>query len=186
MKASTLYRLSGVSSIISVVLLLIFGVGALVFDYLNIPQFIIIRLSGGFAHIFFVFTLLGIYFKQFEKMGVLGLIGFVLAMVGNVVFITDILSSAYVSVQGELFGPVGLALPLGLLILAVANHRAGVMPKWAGWLMVLGHAVNIISNTTIGLAAPIMLQISLFAAGILWMGLALLRTPTQAVDSQMN
>ena len=181
MKASTLYRLSGVSSIISVVLLLIFGGGFLVVGDPNVSQFIIYRLSGGFAHIFFVFALLGIYFKQFEKMGVLGLIGFVLAMVGNVVFITDILTSAYVSFRGALFGPVGLALPLGLLILAVANHRAGVMPKWAGWLMVLGHAVNMI-----GLAAPIMLQISLFAAGILWMGLALLRTPSQVVDSQMN
>ena len=180
MKASILYRLSGVSSIISVVLLLILGVGALVIDDLNIPQFIIYRLSGGFAHIFFIFTLLGIYFKQFEKMGVLGLIGFVFTMVGNVVFVTDILTSAYVSVQGELFGPVGLALPVGLLILAIANHRAGVLPKWAGWLMVLGHAVNMIG------LEPILLQISLFAAGILWMGLALLRTPSQAVDSQMN
>ena len=176
MKSSTLYRLSGVSAIISVVLLLILGIGFLVVGDPNIPQFIGYSLSGGVAHIFFIFVLMGVYFKQFEQMGKLGLIGFALTMMANALFTTGQLSSAYVSFSGSPFGPVVQLLSLGLLILAIANHRAGVLPKWAGWLMFLGHVVNVLTSS-IGFETPVIIQIAMFAAGVLWMGVALLLTP---------
>ena len=59
MQANTLYRLSGVSAIIAAILLLILGVGFLVVGDPNVPQFIFYSLSGGVAHIFFMFVLMG-------------------------------------------------------------------------------------------------------------------------------
>ncbi|MDH3943167.1 MAG: hypothetical protein OEV06_03635 [Anaerolineae bacterium] len=173
MQANTLYRLSGVSAIIAAILLLILGVGFLVVGDPNVPQFIFYSLSGGVAHIFFMFVLMGIYLKQHQQMGWLGLVGFGMTMAANALFTTGQLSSAYVVINDAIFSSAALWLTIGLLILAIANHRAGVLPKWAGWLMFVGHAVNYTSLTGVGI--PIIVQIALFAVGIVWMGLAVMR-----------
>ena len=88
----------------------------------------------------------GMYARQAEAAGWLGLVGHVLLAVGNVFFL--------VYAAGPLFTPaitggeesataffLGMALILGLVLTAVATLRAKVSPRWSGILLLLATGV---------------------------------------------
>lgn len=199
MTAKVLYRLSGVSGLISAALLLILGFGALVpviqEQPLPIFQSLNLDLAAGYAHIFFTFVLIGVYFIQYKKLGWLGLVGFILAMIANALFTSSQIISSYITLNLDPVIEVLIfpGLIVGLLLLAVANQRSGILPKWPFWLMFLGHIVNSLVPFIISQVFKIDLEsgpngaptlpISLFAGGIAWLSIVLIRSQNLSISS---
>jgi hypothetical protein len=69
----------------------------------------------------------------------------------------------------------GLAFFLGLILFGAATMRAGVFPRWAGLLLIVGDVV-FGAGDHFGPAAPIVyvLGAAITGAGFVWLGLALL------------
>jgi hypothetical protein len=99
----------------------------------------------------------GVYTRQMDKVGRMGLIGFLLGFIGNGLtggaafmntFIVPVLTTQkpdLLAPSGPLFsGPLGLVVLLssllvtiGFALLGIATARAGVLPALAAWLVVL-------------------------------------------------
>ena len=84
---------------------------------------------GGMAT---MFALIGIYSFQVEESGVMGFVGFILAMIGNVFLATP---SSY---EGN-FMLGGSIYALGLILFAIGIWKAGNFPRWvpALWILAL-------------------------------------------------
>ena len=100
-------------------------------------------------------ALIGIYLFQKDEAGILGLIGTLAALVGNLLFLSDV--SFFLS--GSLYS-------LGLILLAIGSLRALKFPRWVPILWVL----------TIVLGFPGFfiesLEVAAFVAGAVVLGLA--------------
>jgi hypothetical protein len=79
------------------------------------------------------------------------------------------------SLAGALALLGGLAFFLGLILFGAATMRAGVFPRWAGLLLIVGDVV-FGAGDLFGPAAPIVyvLGAAITGAGFVWLGLALL------------
>jgi hypothetical protein len=79
------------------------------------------------------------------------------------------------SLAGTLALLGGLAFFLGLILFGAATMRAGVFPRWAGLLLIVGDVV-FGAGDLFGPAAPIVyvLGAAITGAGFVWLGLALL------------
>ena len=136
-----------------------------------------------------LFGLVGLYARQVEKIGWLGLVGFVLAFIGTVlvdsIFVMASTVIHLVAVQAPaLFDQVAapptfgvLMIILGYILFGIATMRAGVLPRWSGLLLIIGSAMFMISE-----AVPLNASLShlivtigdvIFGAGFVWMGFAL-------------
>jgi hypothetical protein len=89
-------------------------------------------------------SLPGMYARQAEAAGWLGLVGHVLLAVGNVLFIGFAAAPLFnPSIQGldaeesVTAGVLALVLLLGFVLTAVATLRASVYPRWAGILLLV-------------------------------------------------
>jgi hypothetical protein len=132
--------------------------------------------------------LVGLYAKQSEKCGILGLIGFGVAFIGTVLvtgllyfeaFIMPVLAieaPALVDEKGPIFtGPTGIIFPvslmafmLGYLIFGIATIRAKLLSRWGTLLIIIGAVLFGIG--------PLLVQIVVvagavvFGIGIFWLG----------------
>ncbi|HET9111893.1 MAG TPA: hypothetical protein VFN78_13775 [Ktedonobacterales bacterium] len=124
-----------------------------------------IAIAGG---VFVLLGLPGMYARQAERAGILGLLGFVCVWYvtlmqsvvlpfGNLSFMSD-MDAHLIPAKAEtlmtpppVWGPffmlsmVGQAL--GILLLAIAILRAGVFPRWIGWTLVATLVLGIVSFT---------------------------------------
>ena len=91
---------------------------------------------GGIAN---QFGLIGIYAFQVEGSGAMGLLGFLLAMVGNAYFTGGEPSIGGVD-STAVFGSI---FALGLLLLAVGTLKAGKLPRWAPVMWILAVLVGL-------------------------------------------
>jgi hypothetical protein len=115
------------------------------------------------ADLFIFFALIGLYAVQAEESGTTGLVGFILAEMGLAV--TPFLA------------PVGWLLFLvGLLALAAASSRAGVLAAGAMWLWFAG-ALVAVSAGLAGMGFLLALGLLISAGGRAWLGLALWSGP---------
>lgn len=96
--------------------------------------------------ILLLLSLPGMYARQAEAAGWLGLAGHALLQAGMVMLVlvtaTPLLHPSLAEAAGEhpvLLG-LGLALTLGLLLTGIATTRAGVFPRWAGRLLLAATA----------------------------------------------
>ena len=122
--------------------------------------------SGAVAHVFFAFALTGMYLIQHQESRILGLSAYFVSTVGNMFFTSSLIFSAYfLLTTGPVIPLAANLLPLGLLLFAIANQRAGVLPATGAWIMFLGLFANRLFPN-IGLDLPILVQITIFAAGI--------------------
>ena len=206
--ASTLMRLAGLSAILAGVCFLVLGI----FHPVNIlssvttATWVNVHIFATALGFFGLFGLAGLYVRQVEKAGWLGLAGFILfsawmtlvcGMSFMEAFILPRLATefpAYVTGIMGMFSSVPSeinlgALPtlwnisgpmyiLGPLLFGIATFRARVLPRWAGALLVLG-AVLIPVGAVVPpeWQAKIMLPVGLAFA---WLGYALFserRTP---------
>lgn len=198
MTRGTLFRWAGLASIISGITL---AVGEILHprnDPANVMtsawaishQLILVAVILGIAGTF------AIYLRQNRETGALGFIGFLLAFIAMTLISGIVLFEAFINpvlakeapdfvrrfmaeeVGGTVFAVFivgGLGFSLGWLLLGWATIRAGIFPKWAAILALVG-------GTLLGLEALLAQAFGetaakvpavLFGLGIIWIGYAL-------------
>jgi hypothetical protein len=179
MSTQSLYRLGGMASLITAVILIIAAVAVA-----TQPQSSILPALMYFTGLVVtVFALTAIYVIQAQRAGRLGLVGFVLSVVGAMLYSAPIYAliagtqgvTAWHDIWGFAMGnvlPVGAStLLLGMIMLGAATFRAGVFPRWSGALLAIGAVLWLIAFWLTA-AAPLLpvgsLVISLSLAWIGW------------------
>jgi hypothetical protein len=139
------------------------------------------------AHVALVFALVALYAAQAERSGLLGSTGMVLSVVGTTlasgVILVEIAGASGaevdvvlgMGVSGALSVLGGLVFFVGLILFGIATMRAGVLPRWAGLLLIVGDIVFAAGGFS-GSAALVVEVVGAAAtcAGFVWLGLALL------------
>ena len=196
MSTAKLIRWSGLISILAGVL---YAFGALLHPagedlaaYAN-PNWVPAHYVYWVSAMLMLFSLVGLYARQVEKTGWLGLVGFVLAFIGTVlvdsIFVMASTVIHLVAVQAPALFDQAAAPPtfgvlvvvlgyiLGYILFGIATMRAGVLPRWSGLLLIIGSAMVMISE-----AVPLNVSLSdlivtigdvSFGTGFVWMGFAL-------------
>lgn len=151
MSRYVLTRWSGLAGLVSG-LLIIAGAVSL--------QFVEPVISGTLfvtGHILIFFLLTGVYATHYSRTGWLGLLGYVLATIGNALFIAIQTVSSFVLSrieEGAMFPAaspaVGMLFGLGLLLLAIADTRIRAGSAWPGWLMFAGMTLNLVLPRLLG------------------------------------
>lgn len=198
---STLMRLSGLSAILAGVCFIVIGMfhPANIFASVTTATWVNVHIFATALGFFGLFGLAGLYVRQVEKAGWLGLTGFILfsawmTLVCGMSFVEAfVLPSLATEFPAYVTGVMGMfnsiptevnlgALPtlwiiqtplyiLGPLLFGIATFRARVLPRWAGALWVLGTVL-----IPVGAVVPpewqtkIMLPVGLAFA---WLGYAL-------------
>lgn len=105
------------------------------------------------AHVLLVFALVALYAAQAEQSGLLGSVGMVLSVVGTTlasgVILVEIAGASGAEVDAVLRAGItgalalsgGLAFLIGLILFGIATIRAGVFPRSAGLLLIVGGVV---------------------------------------------
>lgn len=144
-----------------------------------------IRLLGG---MFLVFGLIALYASQGDAVGRLGLVGFVISMIGTVLltavawlgaFVDPALASQapefYVAARsGEIGGTVGIVLGVGVLspiliqalgwtIFGIATYRGRVFPRWLAIGLVVGALLLFVPVQ----GSPVVFQLAVATMGAL-------------------
>jgi hypothetical protein len=147
------------------------------------------------AHALLVFALVSLWAVQAEPSGSLGAAGMVLSVLGTVLNCAAVLAEI-AGASGADVDPVvgqgvsgtitllgGLAFLIGLILFGVATMRAGVLPRWAGPLLILGDVVFAV-GTFAGSAALVVEVVGalITCAAFVWLGLALLSTSDAPVQ----
>jgi hypothetical protein len=155
------------------------------------------QLPGMAGTVLALLGVIAIYARQAERVGRLGLAGFVLLVVGLAVgaVYTTVYFGLYVPwlaqqlpadietvlaappsagmiARGILVQAVGLGL--GAILLGVATVRARVLPTVGGWLLIAGAALAAVSELTLVLRG---LSIVGFAAALIVLGVAVRQRP---------
>jgi hypothetical protein len=184
MASSNLVRWGGLAAILSgalvIAMMLLTGLVAEGFFYLLILVFLLLAVAVS-----------GIHAQQAGRSGLMGRIGFVVTLISAVAI--AVLSAA-VGVAENFFGfdPEGSAaigiifwgvfLPfiVGLIVLGIATIRAGVLPRGAAVLLILGLPLGIVIDLLTGAffseeATPwgFFVSFTAFAVGLIWLGYAL-------------
>ncbi len=139
------------------------------------------------AHVVLVFALVALYAAQAEQSGLLGSLGMVLSVVGTTlasgVILAEIAGASGADVEAvtgaSLSGALsllgGLAFLIGLILFGVATMRAGLFPRWAGLLLVVGDVV--FGAASFSGAASLVIEVVgalITCVAFVWLGLALL------------
>jgi hypothetical protein len=149
------------------------------------------------AHVALVFALVALYAAQAQESGLLGGLGMVLSVVGTTL-VSGVVMVEIAGASGAEVDPVlgaglpsalallgGLAFLIGLILFGAATMRAGVFPRWAGLLLIVGDVV-FGAGSFAGSAATIfeILGALITCAALVWLGLSLLsRSGTSAERS---
>ncbi len=145
-----------------------------------------------------VLGLVGLQIRQMERAGILGVIGFVMALLGSAATIATNVVFAYVlplvakresgaRSPNDLLardGPIPwislflvaylLLFAIGYILVGIAVIRAGVLPGGAGWLLIVGMIVSNIGAPAAKLFWLRKIGGVLFGIGLAWLGLALI------------
>lgn len=124
-------------------------------------------------------ALVGIFVRQLERAGRLGLIGFLTAFVGTAMMLLEGREHLFAHDFGQ-GTPVGLwqliftsfLFSAGYILLGAAIVRAGVLPRGAGVLLAVGGPI-VAFSPPIGLFAVLVAGHALFGLGLAWSGYAL-------------
>ena len=201
--AAALMRLAGFSAMLAGLSIVVLGMFHPANEpaYVTTPTWIIVHIFATSLGFFGVLGLAGLYARQVEKAGWLGLIGFLLfslwmTLVGFFSYIEaavlPLLASQYppfVAGIMQMFSSVPIEVNLGVmptmwtistpllivgsLLFAIATFRAGILPRWAAVLLALGTLM-----IPVGALLPTELQAKIImipmGLGLAWMGYALL------------
>ncbi len=195
MATQKLLRLSGLALMVGGIILVVHYIThppGETAQYTFYPLWVLSHWLGGIAHLLILFGLMGLYLHQSEKVGLLGLVGFILAFVGNALFAGGQLYfgavfQPFVAIQAphwlEPNSPLltssayrlavsvtNIPLLLGFLLLSVMTLRAGMLPRLGSWLIILLVPIGVLGLAFIGTPLQEILQIF---AGLVW-GLGLL------------
>jgi hypothetical protein len=192
MSSTSLYRLSGICLLIGS-LLVTLGVIPIFFIGDDSTSTIaatgaLLRVLGGML---IVVGLPGMYSRQAQRAGLLGLIGFlltlfyilILGVAGDTInaFVVPFIASAAPSLlKGSLpsgletfFFVGGLLGLVGGILLGIATLRTSVLPRWAGLPLIVGAVLSFIGNFLPPVVSTI--GIVLFLIGLAWLGFGVWR-----------
>jgi hypothetical protein len=196
MSAANLIRRSGLISILAGALYalgaILHPVGEDLAAYTS-PNWVIAHQVYWAAAILMLFGLVGLYARQVEKTGWLGLVGFVLAFIGTafvggiffmVSTVTPIIAKEMPALFDQAATPspatvlvVVLGFSLGYILFGIAAMRAKVLPRWSGFLLIIGVSFFMISEAPLfdRMFSHVIVTIGdvLFGCGVAWMGYAL-------------
>ncbi len=160
MSSSNLIRLAGLAALISGVLAAIGDLLRLVVDVedpgsATTASYAIVFLLYLISTALLLLGLVGLYISQSQAAGILGLVGFLVAFLGTVLlagalwfelFITPALATEAPGLLEAELGLPGFILMLlfgtvGWVLFGVATLRAGVYPRWAAILLIVGGAI---------------------------------------------
>jgi hypothetical protein len=190
MAASSFVRLAGIASLVAAGLILVHQISQLVFA-LTMSETMAIAthsIRNGLALVAMyalLIALTGLYAQQATSAGRLGLIGYLVAALGTLLLAGDWWYEAFVAPLIATGAPellrtapsgsilIGAALTfgsfaLGWVLFGIASYRAGVFPRGAAVLMVVGGMVGIMA-----LSPPFQIPLAL-AVG--WMGWSLVKS----------
>lgn len=187
MSATTLFRLSGIGLFL----------GGLLATLGTLPILIIgddptqsasavmasVRVLGA---IFIVLGLPGMYLRQAQRAGILGLVGFAVTMVaillqGVASDTLNALVAPVLAVQAPsilqntpaglstLFLVGGLLVFLGGLLLGIATLRASLFSRWAAGVLIVGSVLSLVGNFLLPVIGTI--GVALFLMGLAWLGI---------------
>lgn len=121
--------------------------------------------------------LVAVYVYQSEEAGILGVVGFVVAFLGTALIIgatwAQVFIAPLLAVNApqifELGPPTGLLLTfitsgVGWLLFGIATLRAGVFPRWAAILLMVGAVLSFF---------PVPLSGLVLSAAVIWLGFVL-------------
>ena len=200
MSSSNLIRLSGLAAVVAGVLLAIVDVvGFLVLDFENFSE---VAATGTYAFIsglFMIATLLlllglvGLYARQSEVTGFLGLLGFLVAFIGTALVLGSFWAQEFVAPAAAEVAPefldsepgwlnFGFSLSfslfsLGWLLFGVATLRARIYPRIAALILIIGAVVAFL---------PFPLTSLVLDVAVAWMGLTLLSGGRAPATSTMT
>ena len=203
---TALMRLAGFSAMLAGLGIVVLGMfhPANETAFVTTPAWIIVHIFATSLGFFGVLGLTGLYARQVEKAGWLGLIGFLvfsawMALVGMLSFIETALlpkmasefppfvtsflgmfsgnpSQVDLGVLPTLWNISTPMLLLGSLLFAIATFRARILPRWAAGLLALGTVfVPVGALVPAEIAAKIIMVP--MGLGLAWMGYALLTEP---------
>jgi len=184
MKSTTLFQLGGIAIIGAAIL---YAIGNLIYFLSGQPQ-------GPIASVLWISfigdTLLvlglgALYARQAHRAGILGLVGYILLIVGTLFFIGNyavsmgvvagIISTDQIA-QVPAYSVPNSIMPwiwfAGLIVFGIAIYRAQVFPKYAGALLVLFAIVQQLTGW-VGFVIPIFAVLSFVVWA--WLGWELLR-----------
>jgi hypothetical protein len=136
MSGTTLIRWSGLAAILSGVLLAASTLLAYAGSDTASPSLLSSWLFFA-SYTLLLFGLNGILAFQVREAGVVGLLGYVLAVIGTAAFIGDHFGPADAIAQA-LGALGGITWGLGFILLAIASWRANMLPRWAAALLLVG------------------------------------------------
>ena len=203
-----LLRLSGSVTIATGALLILWwglmgtmapsGGDNLLLEMVRHPNWTLINALGSAHAVLLPLALVGLYACQVEKVGTLGLVGFVLAFLGAVLtawiqveetLVWPLLAThapTLVDMKGPMFSDpaffgtyvlMGVLFIPGALIFGIAAARARVLPRWGAILLAVGAPLFGIGGLffvvrTVGAL--------LFTAALVWLGYAQLKKTTES------
>ena len=163
------------------------------------------------SYMLFVFGLIGVHLKQAEKAGWLGSTGFVLSFFSIIILTAQLIVSAWIlpalaaqagmpKTAAGLLDPSGslaafstvvylvyIPTVIGLILLGISIMRAGVLPRWAGLLLIIGTLLDL--AVLIGAPGEMIVKAGdlIFDAGKLWIVYTLwsaTRTPVMLAQAK--
>jgi hypothetical protein len=164
MSAGNLLRLSGLASIVAGVVIILSEILAMATDIMNMATMARTPLSSSWIPlnllqllgvVLLLLALVGFYVRQAAVAGGFGLLGFLVAFLGTVMFAGAGWSNAFNAplvartspalLAGFPPSPLGEALlwsawlfAIGLFLFGLTILKAGVLPRMGGWLLVVG------------------------------------------------
>ena len=151
-----------------------------------------------------LFGMIGLFLRQSERAGWAGVGGFVLIVAGIVLTAIAITADAFIfpaieaSASGAaltdpagplLNGPLGLMLlgatitfALGAIVVGIATFRAGVLPRWAALLLIVGGPLLAADPFLPQLV--VMLGAVLTSASFIWLGIGLIGQRLPAMSAE--
>ncbi|MFN8380618.1 MAG: hypothetical protein U0V02_01690 [Anaerolineales bacterium] len=211
--AATLMRLAGISAVVTGLSIIIIGM----FHPLNIPSsvttaaWVNVHIFATALGFFGLFGMAGLYARQVEESGWLGLIGFLLfsawmtlvcgfsfveafiepslvtespAFIASLMgMFTSMPSEIDLGILPTLWNISGLLIILGPLLFGIATFRARVLPRWAGALLAFVAVLVPVGAFVPAEYQPELIMIPLGLA-VAWLGYALFsERPEQASES---
>ncbi|MHA2173018.1 MAG: hypothetical protein ACXAB7_24450 [Candidatus Kariarchaeaceae archaeon] len=205
MMSKNFFRVTGLANISSAVFLLLFwflfaillpinevptNYHLLILD----PDWLLVNGLGVIGFVLAIVGVLGIFFKQFDNLTELGMIGFLITFVGQVfynasiyyeTFIWPVLAQSDPNLINMSTGPIysnpvffmmlllaGSLYAFGFLIFGYSTYKTETFPKWAILLLVIGVALFIPGFSPYIIRT---LGVIVYAAGLIWVGYMLFK-----------
>ncbi|MHA2174449.1 MAG: hypothetical protein ACXABI_06440 [Candidatus Hodarchaeales archaeon] len=198
------FRITGLANIVSAILLLLFWflyaillpINEVPTNYhllLLDPDWLLVNALGVIGFVLALVGFLGIFFKQFDYLTELGMVGFFITFVGQILynagiyyetFIWPVLAENDPNLINLSNGPIytnpifsimlllaGSMYVLGFLIFGYSTYKTNSFPKWAILLLVIG-VVMFIPGFFPYLIRT--LGIIVYAIGLIWVGYTLI------------